>query len=70
MKSLQTNDDNNELTSSPFQWCSHYYPCQAPVSKAWGWSFGQIKTNQYHSHIQVCDGYQFKIVVYLHMHKM
>ena len=28
----------NELTSSPFRWCSHYYPCQAPDSKTWGLS--------------------------------
>ena len=30
----------------------------------------QIESNEYHSHLQFCDGYQFKIVVNLYMHKM
>ena len=52
MKSLQTNDDNNELTSSPFQWCSHYYPCQAPVSKTWGWSNQNKSISQSHTSLR------------------
>ena len=52
MKSIQTNDDNNELTSSPFQWCSHYYPCQAPVSKTWGWSNQNESKSQSHTSLR------------------
>ena len=52
MKSIQTNDDNNELTSSPFQWCSHYYPCQAPDSKTWGWSSQNKSISQSHTSLR------------------